>query len=160
MSNDTLKNKSRAVQLLLVEDNKGDALLISRAFLRGQIAIKLTVASTGEEALQLLENQVVNDHSPSYDLILLDLNLPGISGHEVLKNLKNNTNTRQIPVVVLSSSQAEYDVTQSYSHHANCYIKKASNLDELYVVVEQIEQFWFNYVTLPDAQALNSNSAN
>jgi CheY-like chemotaxis protein len=154
MSNDTLKNKERPIQLLLIEDNHGDALLVQRAFERINLENHITIATTGEEALRLLH------HSKNYgkikipDIILLDLNLPGIKGLEVLKILKHDERLRRIPVIILSSSCAQYDVINCYNNYANCYVKKASNLDELYELAKRIEQFWFKQVILPDEETL------
>lgn len=147
MTNETLKNKKRPIRLLLIEDNHGDALLLKRAFTRTKIKTSLTIANTGEEALHLI---LKKNYIP--DIILLDLNLPGINGLEVLKSLKNNEDFKRIPVIVLSSSRAEHDVINCYNQHANCYLTKASNLEELYTLVEKIESFWFNQVIFPDEE--------
>lgn len=143
MTNDVLKNKKNPVRLLLVEDSHGDALLVKRAFARTKIKNRITIAQTGEEALSLLQ------HHENPDIILLDLNLPGINGLEVLKTIKNNEQLKRIPVIILSSSRADKDVLTSYNHHANCYMMKAASLDELYKLVDNIEQFWFKQVILP-----------
>lgn len=152
MNNDTLQNKERPVRLLLVEDNHGDALLVKRAFERTTIENKITVASTGEEALNLLCGKNNKGKVKMPDIIILDLNLPGINGLEVLKVIKNDPRLRRIPVIILSSSKAEYDVIHCYDNYANCYIQKAANLEELYELTDKIEQFWFKHVILPDEE--------
>ncbi len=152
MNNDTLQHKERPVRLLLVEDNHGDALLVKRAFERTKFENKITVASTGEEALSLLCSKNKKDKLKMPDIIILDLNLPGINGLEVLKVIKKDVQLRRIPVIILSSSSAEYDVIHCYDNYANCYIKKAANLEELYELTDKIEQFWFKLVILPDEE--------
>jgi CheY-like chemotaxis protein len=155
MSNDTLQNKERPVRLLLIEDNHGDALLVQRAFERMSIENHITIATTGEEALRFLRHSRNHGKLKIPDIILLDLNLPGINGLEVLKALKNDDHLKRIPVIILSSSCAQCDVLNCYNNHANCYIKKASNLEELYELTDKIEQFWFKQVILPDEEPLD-----
>ena len=137
-----------SLKLILVEDSHGDALLIQRAFNRRSADHELTVTTTGEEALGLLHNYK-KQRSNIPDIILLDLNLPGMKGLEVLKKLKKDSYLRRIPVIILSSSRAESDVINCYNNYANCYIKKASTLEELYEMTGQVEAFWLKHVVLP-----------
>mgnify|MGYP000426180829 CR=1 FL=1 len=150
MTNDTLQNKGRLVRLLIVEDNRGDALLVKRAFGRLTIKNNITIATTGEEALRLLNNEIKKNKVKKPDIIILDLNLPGMHGLEVLKTIKNDAQLKRIPVIILSSSCAEYDVIHCYDNYANCYMKKAANLEELYELIDKIEEFWFKHVILSD----------
>lgn len=154
MSNDTLQKKERPVHLLLIEDNHGDALLVQRAFERVNMQNQLTIVRTGEEALHLLRHPKKHTKHKTPDIILLDLNLPGIKGLDVLKALKQDRHLKRIPVIILSSSCAEYDVRSCYNNYANCYVKKATNLEELYELTDRIEQFWFKQVILPDEESL------
>ena len=134
----------KPIRMLLIEDNKGDALLINRAFSQLDTPYEITVARTGEEALSVL------DGVRSYDYILLDLNLPGINGHEVLQTIKSSERFKHIPVFVLSSSRAQEDVLGSYQAYASCYLVKPHNLDALCEITSSITNFWFSKVLLPD----------
>lgn len=149
MSIDTTRIRSRPIRLLLVEDNKGDVILFRRAFGNCNIPLDITVARTGEEMLQLL------DERPGVqipDIIVLDLNLPGLSGHQALRAIKADERLRRIPVFILSSSLAESDVTSCYDAHANCYIVKPYGLENLSDIAKRIGQFWFSLAVLPDTE--------
>jgi CheY-like chemotaxis protein len=128
----------RPLRILLVEDNRGDALLFKRAFSGTGLSHHITVASTGESALRMVQG--AHDESQP-DLIVLDLNLPGINGHQVLNILKNHKEHRCIPVFILSSSRAPLDVLEGYNAHANSYIVKPYNSDELKHVADCIGMF-------------------
>jgi|GEM_PF-261263 Response regulators consisting of a CheY-like receiver domain and a winged-helix DNA-binding domain len=132
--------------LLLVEDNPGDAFLLQQALKEAGFPYTMTVASDGDQALRSLSG-ATDRKIP--DLVLLDLNLPGKSGHEILREIKQNSSTRRIPVIVLSSSEAESDLALAYDLHANCYVHKPIGLNEMFRVAEQIALFWFNAVSLP-----------
>ncbi len=148
-----LIREGRPAEIMLVEDNRGDALLAARAFEKARIENRLTVASTGEQALAMLKRDGDYADMCQPDIILLDLNLPGISGREVLMEIKNDPELRHIPVIILSSSSADSDVAQSYSGHANAYIVKPLSLEKFSEVVASIEQFFFMLVVLPDSNA-------
>lgn len=154
MTADILTNKHRPARVLLVEDNHGDVILTRRAFKEAEIETQLIVAMTGEDALKMLrrEGDFVDTELP--DIILLDLNLPQMSGKEVLKNIKEDSELRHIPVVILSSSRAEHDVLGSYGHHANGYLMKPKSLSQFGDVIKKLEAFWFTLVVLPDAEDL------
>jgi CheY-like chemotaxis protein len=137
------------VEILLVEDNAGDVRLTREAFKDGKMHTHLTVVTNGEDALALLHRQGSYAAAPRPDLILLDLNLPRKSGREVLAEIKADEHLRRIPVVVLTSSQAEQDILQSYDLNANCYISKPVDLDQFIRVVKSIEDFWLTVVKLP-----------
>jgi len=137
------------VQILLVEDNPGDIRLIREAMLEGRFYNPPLVAKTGEEALAILRNRDSVSGNQQVDLILLDLNLPGLNGIEVLREIKTDPETSRIPVVILTSSQAEEDVVQAYDQYANCYITKPVDMDGFLEIVQSIEQFWISVVKLP-----------
>lgn len=137
------------IDVLLVEDNPGDVDLTKVAFRRAKIANRLSVAKDGVEALAFLRQEGPYSASPRPSLILLDLNLPKKNGREVLTEIKDDLHLRRIPVIVLTSSQAERDVVESYSLHANGYIVKPVDFDQLVRVVRSLEDFWFTMVRLP-----------
>lgn len=136
------------VHILLVEDNEGDILLTVEALEEGRIANVIEVARDGQEAMDKLENDFLENKLP--DLILLDINLPKMNGHEVLEKLKNNDNLKHIPVIILSTSSSEMDILKSYNNHANCFITKPVEIDEFVKAIESIEDFWFSIVKLPN----------
>jgi CheY-like chemotaxis protein len=139
----------RPIEILLIEDNPADVRLTKEMLKDARIANRLTVAGTGAEAVDFLLNQGPNDLRPRPDLVLLDLNLPGMTGQEVLGRIKTNPNLRRIPVVVLTSSRAEQDVIRSYDLHANAYVVKPVDLMQFIDVVRSIEEFWLAVVKLP-----------
>ena len=137
-----------AVEILLVEDNPADVRLTQEALREGKLRNSLTVAETGEKALAILARRPPHADSPRPDLILLDLNLPGRSGREVLAEIKADPDLKRIPVVILTTSKAEEDVVKSYDLHANAYITKPVDLDKFMQVVRSIESFWLTVVVL------------
>jgi two-component system, chemotaxis family, response regulator Rcp1 len=139
----------RPVEVLLIEDNPGDVRLLEEAFRELNADIRMRVAKDGAEGLELVQKALANRIDEWPDLILLDLNLPTISGHDVLARIKNNPETRRIPVIILTSSRAEFDVRQAYDCHANAYLRKPSTLEGLISAAEQIKSFWLELVTLP-----------
>jgi CheY-like chemotaxis protein len=139
----------RPAEILLVEDNAGDVRLIREALADRKGRANLTVVANGEDALALLRREGPHGKADRPDLILLDLNLPRKGGRELLAAIKGDERLRPIPVVILSSSQAERDILDSYDHHANCYVSKPLDLDEFIDVVRRIEEFWLTVVRLP-----------
>jgi CheY-like chemotaxis protein len=137
------------VEILLVEDSAGDVRLTRETFKEGKVHTHLSVVSDGEEALDFLHRRGKHVSAVRPDLILLDLNLPRKSGREVLADIKADEQLRRIPVVVLTSSQAEQDILASYDLSANCYISKPVDLDQFIRVVKSIEDFWLTVVRLP-----------
>lgn len=137
------------VEILLVEDNPGDIRLTQKAFERGKIANNLTVMTDGQSALDFLHRRGVHEDAVQPDLILLDLNLPRKDGREVLAEIKEDAHLRRIPVVVLTSSDAEEDVLRSYDLHANCYVTKPIQFEALTEIVNSLEEFWFGIVRRP-----------
>jgi CheY-like chemotaxis protein len=142
----TRESSPRApVELLLVEDSFGDAALAREAFAGAKLANHLLIAADGEEALRALNAM----DRPRPDLILLDLNLPRMSGLEVLKAIKASPSLREIPVVVLTGSDASADVRESYALGANAYIVKPVHFERLEEIVTALERFWFDIAALP-----------
>ncbi len=139
------------VNILLVEDNPGDVRLTREALREAKMHNTLSVAEDGVEALAFLRREPPFEAAPRPDLILLDLNLPRKDGREVLQELKADPVLRMIPVVVLTTSEAEEDVLRSYELHANCYVQKPVDLNRFIQIVQQIEGFWFSIVKLPNA---------
>jgi len=140
---------SRTIEILLVEDNPGDARLTLEAFKEGKVSNNLTVMGDGVEALAYLRRQGRYANSAQPDLILLDLNLPKTYGREVLAEIKADEHLMKIPVIVLTTSAAEEDIARAYTRHANCYITKPVDLDQFLRVVQSIESFWLTLVKLP-----------
>ena len=145
----TTEMQTRPVELLLVEDSPGDVRLTIEALKEGRVINNLTVVQDGEEAIAFLRRQGRHAGAPRPDLILLDLNLPRKSGLEVLAEIKTDPDLLQIPVVVLTTSQAEEDVLRTYKLHANCYIVKPVDLEQFMSVVQAIKSFWLALVVLP-----------
>jgi CheY-like chemotaxis protein len=142
------RNMSGTIEILLVEDNPGDVELTRLAFEESQLRINLSIAGDGVEAMRFLyQRQAAKLAQP--DLVLLDLNLPKKNGQEVLAELKFNTDFRRIPVIVLTTSQAEEDIVRAYNSYASGYITKPASFDQFIKVVQSIENFWFTVVRLP-----------
>lgn len=140
---------SRPIEVLLVEDNPGDVRLTREALREGKVRNNLSVVSDGVEAIAFLRREGKYASVVRPDLILLDLNLPRKDGREVLQEIKADPSLRHIPVVVLTSSQAEQDILRAYDLHANCYVTKPVDFDQFITVVRSIEDFWFTIVKLP-----------
>jgi CheY-like chemotaxis protein len=140
---------SRPIEILLVEDNPGDARLTQEALREGKIRNNLHHMKDGVEALAFLRREGVHAGAPKPDLMLLDLNLPRKDGRQVLSEMKADPRLRTIPVVVLTTSEAENDIVKSYELHANCYITKPVDLEKFIDIVRAIEDFWLAVVTLP-----------
>ena len=139
----------RPIEILLAEDNPGDVRLTQEAFKEGKILNQLHVVGDGVEALAFLRQEGEYKDAPRPDIVLLDLNMPRMSGREVLTEIKQDKNLRRIPVVILTTSEAEEDIVRSYNMHANCYVSKPVDLDQFMGVVQSIQAFWLNIVTLP-----------
>jgi two-component system, chemotaxis family, response regulator Rcp1 len=143
--------RTRRVRILLAEDNPGDVRLIREALRESRIEPEIEVARDGVEALEHLHRPGGAGELARPGLILLDLSMPRKDGREVLAEIKADPDLRRIPVVVLTSSMGEEDVVRAYDNHANCYVRKPIDYDELSSVVAKIEDFWFHTVTLPPA---------
>ena len=135
--------------ILLVEDNPGDVRLTREALKGSKSSISLSVVGDGVEALAFLRRENGHVHALRPDLILLDLNLPKKDGREVLAEIKTDESLRRIPVIVLTTSQAEQDILKAYDLNANCYITKPVELDQFIKLVKSIEDFWLTIVKLP-----------
>lgn len=143
-----LKNTD-PVNILLIEDNPGDVRLTQEAFKEGSIDIKLNVVMDGVEALKYLKREMPYDQADTPDLILLDLNLPKKDGREVLHEIKTDNNLKRIPVVVLTTSNAQQDILKSYNLHVNCYVNKPVDFDKFFDIIQKIEDFWLSTAILP-----------
>jgi chemotaxis family two-component system response regulator Rcp1 len=139
----------RPLEIFLIEDNPGDVLLTREALRDAKVLNRLTVASNGEEALAMLRHEGIHANGIRPDLILLDLNLPRLSGLEVLAAIRTDPALATLPVVMLTSSAAEHDVGDSYALGVNCYVTKPVDIEQFLQVVRSVEQFWFTIVTLP-----------
>lgn len=137
------------IEVLLVEDNPGDVLLTKIALEDSKISVNLNVVEDGVEAMAFLRKQGKYINMPHPDIILLDFNLPRKDGREVLAEVKADKNLKRIPVVVLTTSQAEEDILKAYNLAANCYISKPVDFDQFVKIVQSIENFWFTVVKLP-----------
>ncbi|WP_432835582.1 response regulator [Dactylosporangium sp. CA-092794] len=140
---------SLPIEVLLVEDDPGDVLMTQEAFEEHKVRNKLNVVQDGEEALAYLRREGRFAEATRPDLILLDLNLPRVDGREVLQVIKEDQDLRRIPVVVLTTSQADEDILRSYSLHANAYVTKPVDFDSFIAVVRQIDEFFVSVVKLP-----------
>lgn len=139
----------KLINILLVEDNEGDVFLTKKAFEKAKIVNRIDVASDGEIALDMLHGRKGHEGYARPDIILMDINLPKKDGLQVLSEIKMDDTLRRIPVVILTSSQAEQDVIRTYNLHASSYITKPINLEKFHQIVNAIEDFWFSVVVLP-----------
>ena len=137
----------KPIDILLIEDNDGDIMLTMEAFEEWKSANKITVAKDGQEAIDFFNND--NKHTIIPDLILLDINLPKVNGHEVLKFIKGEEKLKHIPVIMLTTSSSAADINLAYNNQANCYITKPNELDAFLKVISAIEVFWISIVKLP-----------
>ena len=142
-------NEGEPIEILLAEDNPGDVRLTEKALDHGNILNNLHVVNNGVEAIKYLrqEGEYADESHP--DLVLLDLNMPKKDGREVLEDMKADPELRRIPVVVLTSSEAEEDVVRSYELNANAYLTKPVDFDGFVDIVKRIEDFWFSVVKMP-----------
>ncbi|MBI1889681.1 MAG: response regulator [Burkholderiales bacterium] len=147
-----IKTMAAEVVILLVEDNPGDVLLTKEALAEGKVANSVQWVKDGDEAIAFLTRQGNYADAPQPDVILLDLNLPRKSGHEVLAFVKSHQHLKRIPVVILTSSKAESDILLSYDNYANCYVTKPVDLDKFMSIVHAIDYFWLKVVRLPSEE--------
>lgn len=141
--------KSRPVNILLIEDNPGDVRLTQEAFKEGRLSINMEVVMDGVEAIKYLKKEPPYQSATMPDLILLDLNLPKRDGREVLAEIKSDDTLKCIPVVILTTSNAEQDILKSYHLHVNCYINKPVDFDNFFNIIQKIEDFWLTTAILP-----------
>lgn len=142
-------SEARPVEILLVEDDEGDVLLTTEALEASKITNNMHVARNGEEALRFLRREGDYASSPRPDIVLLDLNLPRLDGREVLAQIKADDELRRIPIVVLTTSEAEEDILRSYDLHANAYVTKPVDFDRFLQVIQRIDEFFVTVVRLP-----------
>lgn len=146
-------NPGRPAEFLLVEDNPGDVRLTREALRESKLSNNLSVCGDGVEAMAFLRREGKYADAPRPDLILLDLNLPKMSGREVLAAIKADADLRRIPVVVITSSEAEQDILATYDLHVNCYVTKPVDLEQFIKVVRSVSTFWLTIVKLPPDRA-------
>ena len=142
-------DSSRPIEVLLVEDDPGDVLMTQEAFADYKIANRLTVVTNGEDAIAYMRKRGRFADVPTPDLVLLDLNLPRRNGREVLREIKEDPELRRVPVVVLTTSEAEEDVLASYLLHANAYVRKPVDFEQFVAAVRAIDDFFITVVRLP-----------
>jgi two-component system response regulator len=145
--------KNYPVNILLVEDNPGDVRLTQEAFREGNLSVNLDVVMDGVEALRYLKKEGSYWEKNTPDLVLLDLNLPKRDGREVLEEIKTDPKLRRMPVVILTTSNAEQDIEKSYNLYVNCYINKPVDFDKFFDIIQKIEEFWLKTAILPKARA-------
>jgi len=146
-NNKTTPTAMKKNQILLVEDNEGDIVLTSEAFEERDCKTNIQVARNGKEAINILFNQNQDDQLP--DLILLDINLPLLNGHEVLKKIKENEKTKHIPVIILTTSSAISDINLTYENYANCFITKPADINDFFETINVLCNYWFKISKLP-----------
>ncbi len=144
-----IKVNGRPVEILLIEDNMGDVRLTQEAFKDSKILNNIHYVTDGVEAIKYLKAEGEYKKAVRPDIILLDLNLPKKDGREVLAEIKQDSNLKRIPVIVLTVSKAEEDIMRTYDLHANCFITKPVSVDKFFSVVKTIEDFWLTIVKLP-----------
>ena len=137
------------IEILLVEDNPGDVRLTQEVLNDGKVRNNMSVVKDGVDAVSFLQQTGEYADAPRPDIVLLDLNLPKKDGREVLAEIKADSDLKNIPVVVLTTSGAEQDIVKAYDLHANCYITKPVDLDQFIRVIRSIEDFWLTIVKLP-----------
>jgi CheY-like chemotaxis protein len=145
----SIENIGRAAEFLLVEDNPGDVRLTCEALTESKVKNNLSIVGDGMEAMAFLHREGKYADAPRPDVILLDLNLPKKNGLEVLAEIKADSSLKRIPVVIITSSEAEQDVLRTYDLHVNCYVNKPVDLEQFIKVVQSIETFWLTIVKLP-----------
>ncbi len=145
----TSSNIGRAAEVLLVEDSPCDVRLTREALKEGKVRNNLSVVSDGVEAMEFLRREGKYADAPRPDIVLLDLNMPRKDGREVLAEMKSDENLKRIPVVVLTTSEAEQDILKTYDLHANCYLTKPVDLEQFISIVKSVEDFWLTIVQLP-----------
>jgi CheY-like chemotaxis protein len=144
-----IEANGRPIEVLLVEDNPGDVRLTQETFRDANQSIRLHVATDGAEAMAFLRREGSHVDAPRPDVILLDLNLPKMDGREVLVQIKKDEELKAIPIVILTTSDAEADIVASYRLHANCYLTKPVQLKAFEDLVKSINDFWMTNVKLP-----------
>ena len=140
------------IELLLVEDNPADVRLIQETFRDGKLHIEISVAEDGLDGLAYLRREGKHANATRPDLVLLDLSLPRKGGLEVLSEIKRDPDLKRIPIIIITSSEAERDIVSAYENHANCYLNKPVGLDQFVSLVRSLEHFWLSIVKLPPSK--------
>lgn len=140
----------KQIKIFMVEDNANDVFLTREAFIQNSIDCRIDVASDGVKASEYLKNIAQSANGDRPDFILLDLNLPKKDGREVLKEIKNNDDLKEIPVMILTTSESERDVHFCYQNHANCYLVKPLGMEELIVMIKRVTDFWLLTAKTPE----------
>ena len=140
---------AKLIDILLVEDNPADARLTREAFIDSKMVNTLHHVQNGDEAMAFLYRKPPYADAPRPDVVLLDLNMPGMDGRAVLAEMKADPHLKTIPVVVLTTSEADEDIVRSYELHANCYVTKPVDFDKFVTIVQAIDDFWVSVVRLP-----------
>lgn len=139
----------KPVHILLIEDNEGDIFLTLEAFEESKIRTNISIARNGKEALDFLHNKGEFVHSERPDLIILDINIPIFNGHEILRIIKEDNDLKKIPVIILTTSSDDKDITKAYEGYANCYVTKEIEMDNFLKAILKIENFWLQLCKLP-----------
>ena len=145
-----MKRLVEPIHILIVEDNPGDARLAVEALTEGKITNNISIVKDGVEAVSFLKRENQHADAPRPDLILLDLNLPKMNGKDVLAIIKNDSELKRIPVIILTTSDADKDISATYELQANCYITKPVGFDKFIDVIQSVENFWLSVVKLPN----------
>jgi len=153
-------NEGCAIEILLVEDNPADVRLTELVLNEGSNSIRLSIAMDGVEAMDFLRKKGRYANAPRPNFILLDLNLPKKDGREVLAEIKSDPELKQIPIAILTASEAEEDILQSYRMHANCYLIKPAELGKFKELVSSIKDFWFGTAKLPPNDVISERESN
>lgn len=137
----------KPINILLIEDNEGDIVLTKEAFEDSKLINKIDVIRDGKEAIRFFE--AIEDVDERPGMVLLDINLPKVSGHEVLRFIKTNEKLRSMPVIMLTTSSSDVDILKSYKNHVNCYITKPIDIGDFIKAMSKVEDFWINIVSVP-----------
>ena len=140
----------KLAHILLVEDNEGDILLTKEAFLECKVKTEISIAKNGKEALDFLFKREGYEDAVKPDLILLDINLPIYSGHEVLQQIKEAPELKKIPIIMLTTSSSQNDISKAYEHHCNSYVNKPLEIEEFMQAILKIEEFWLQLTSLSE----------
>ncbi|MEM6317775.1 MAG: response regulator [Bacteroidota bacterium] len=144
-----------SIQILLVEDNEGDVLLIKKAFADARLANKINVCRDGQEGYEFLKKIGDFEDAPTPDLILLDINMPRVTGLELLEIIKQDEQLKVIPVIMLTTSTSEEDILKSYQLHVSSFVQKPVEFVEFLDAVQQIQDYWFSIVRFPPKLAFS-----
>lgn len=137
------------IEILMVDDDEGDTLMTQEALEKAQFSNQFHIVHDGLQALDFMQKQGAFTDAPSPDLVLLDINMPRMNGHEVLAWMRTQQAYKITPVIILTTSSSEEDILKSYEQHANCFITKPVNMDQFNQFIKTINEFWTGIVSLP-----------